>query len=436
MMTGLPCTLKTWETMSDPEVVNYIRQCRAGGFSDAQILAELQKAGASPDSINEAFAEIDRPQVPLEQTEISAPQFGVSEEFGSQAVPAEEAQAPKKPFWKKALLGLAVLGVLGGAGALKLGLFKPKPTGERAEIKAKLDAYQPERWGGHPHLPEFLPEQGPGNAGEDYRLALAEIITKDFNCGDPIDELLFKEAIGHLEAAVAKKESLIVGNVVPFPDSRAAYMTAFGTMMKLSCFGRVFVNRSRRLHKEGDRQGSIEEAKKQVAMAYHLSLEWHAPLHLMSLGMLSEGTLRISAASPGKEYVEYRLRLAFSGKDVLANTLDVVEFKRIRKYAQYPSQLAELEKHLNEPNGRSMYASWALIQVAANWSEKEVDAATADPRRRDFLSKAAAHSHPIVAKLATADLGVLGSIEREYRGVSLTERRKKDEKLKDIWNSF
>jgi len=398
--------------MSNPDIVEYIKNCRKAGFGDEQIRLEIAKTGTSPELIDVSFAEID----------------------GFQAAVPTSAPAPKMALWKKIVAGTIGLGV---PTLIVLVMLSPsRHSGRDGELEKKIAAYKAERWNGNPHLSEFLPKQSPGNAGKDYLSAAKALMTKGYKCGEPIDETLHAEAIAHLETAVLKKDSLIIGNLRPFPKTRNQYVVGIRILKSVSCFTDVFVERSERMANAGDTEGAFAEAKKSIAVGHHLMNEWSTHMQTFGARNIVGGTIRLGLADKMSPPLILQPRLAFVGVDLEANMFDPDVLKMIMKLAPPLADLPGFRGFLEDKQLRHAYAPWVLMHIAMNWSKSEFAESKVNPARRLFLVEAAGHGDSFVAKMAVSHLAILDSYEKELAAMSPSERVAKGEKFKNFWKAF
>jgi len=106
--------------MIGPELIDYIKQCKASGFTDDQIKAELAKAGWSQEDINEAFSSGVAPQ-PLAtekpSAQVTSPETSAPVMSRQPSQPAQEVRPKSKRRFSPGLFfifgGVIVLGVAG-----------------------------------------------------------------------------------------------------------------------------------------------------------------------------------------------------------------------------------------------------------------------------------------------------------------------------------
>ncbi|MFC1679577.1 hypothetical protein ACFL2T_05145 [Elusimicrobiota bacterium] len=400
--------------MVNPSVVEYIKKYRAAGYTDPQIWAEISKTGEPPAAIDAAFAAANDP---VASPAVSAPPSPAP------AIAASAKPARKKSLWLLGIVGLVVVAVV-AVGALWL--LKPSNKSIRAPaVQARIDAYTPDQWNGHPFLSEFLPSKGPGDAAKDYARATGALMRADFKCGSTIDESGHVEAIGHLENAVGRNGGLILGGALPFSTEWQGYIGDAVSLTTLGCFAHVFGLRADRLMQDSDTEGAIREAKKQVAMGAQLMGEWNPRVHLFGVSLVAEGLLRLGKIlGKGGRQQAMEVRIGYALADLLVNSLTPKEIAAIRSIAQDPGRLNELSKYLSGP-GMRVHAPIVLAESALRWSAGETSTATADPARRQFLMAATGHPDPTLATLATCFVAVLENREAELRAVGADGRTEK-----------
>lgn len=377
--------------MADPQAVAYIRKYR-DKFPDKALRAQLRAVGHSDQTIEAAFAEIDRPEEP-----------------------PPEAAPPKKPGRGRPLLiGLAVIAAA-GAGAFYAYTRLTHRDPPAVQLPRDSKDYEPEPFTVPKALPTFLPEQAEGNAGEDYHKAIALLLDAGYKCGQPIDEAHHAEAIGLIEAGIAKKDSAIVGVLKPFSVDRQSILVDRVVFAKLACFSRVFRTRGRRLENSGEFGPAETEYGKGLALGFHMTRDWEVHGAFLGVNVIAASLARLETLYKTTSNEDGLRRVEFAKQELqtlLCRRSDIAQVSRI---AADPTRLELLSRFLEHERGLHIYGPLTLTEAAFRWSDGELKAVRPSVERLKLITEASKSRDPRLAALGKARLKSLQGLHKTLR---------------------
>jgi hypothetical protein len=386
-----------------PELVAYIRRWRPE-FSDAQIRSHLIAQGLAETDINQAFLAAG-PAAPV--------------------APPPAAKKKSLAIWSAAVaIPAAILCAL--FIAHEYGRGQKALTAEQTRIQAELAAYQPPLYQEPASVADYLPQgQVPGNAGLDYFQAISLLTASTLPATDipalfklDADEARYGPAIALLESGVKKKDCRITGALWT-PRSELEVLRGVTALVAFAWLGRVFNHRAAAYLKQGRPGPAEQEARKEIALGYHLMQDWNTVAQCLGVTRATRGALRLGMVfhAQGRGGPQEGLRLGKFILQLAAYSPQPKELEKIMALAADPQKLSSLKDYLDNPLLRRPYCEFVLM-TASSWGPAESALGQPSQARQEFFAYASRHDDPRVAALAKGYAAILSEVQKPVAGVS------------------
>ncbi|MBI5881519.1 MAG: hypothetical protein HZB91_00210 [Elusimicrobia bacterium] len=412
--------------MARPEIIDYIRKLK-GQFPDDEIRRQLLKDGVSFEEVDDAFR-------------IAA----------SMVAPAAEGRprSSKAPlvFLFVAVMTLVLVGILRKASHIG-GSDAPKQDCEvsddqQAQVEEEIKGHSPALHAYPSNVDPFLPAE---LAEGDAAPALLAAVKAALEAGGPamIDGLAVKgyklpegvaaAAMPKLEEGLRFGDNLMTGgSLVPRTYAEAGSMGVVAVILVRLCD--PYLEQAEAFLKEGRLAEAEAQAKKAMALGMLLMKDWSTVSRAMGAALILDGYGVIRRAQEkaidkeaGLDCVVRKMEVAkvtgMLGKELKNFMMQPSETAVIARLAASPKELPGLQKYLDSPTLRQVYAAHVLLGVAEAWSPSEILAGAPDPARQGFLEAAAKHKDPRLAALANGFSAAFNELRGIYAKLPLEDRK-------------
>ncbi|MBI4678934.1 MAG: hypothetical protein HY748_15250 [Elusimicrobia bacterium] len=413
--------------MARREVIEYVQRLK-GQFPDEDIRRQLLNDGVSLDEIDDAFR--------------------IASVMAAPAAPA----APPWPsriaivFFIVVVMTLVLSAVLRKASRIG-GSDSPKQACEmnddqKAAVDADVRRHSPAPYAYPSNVDAFLPSDleegdasGPMLAAVKAALeaggpALVEGLATD---GYRLPPAVAAQARAKLEEGLRFGDNLMTGvSLVPRSYAETGSMAVVPVI--LARLGDPYLDRAEAYYKESKLADAEGEAKKVIALGFLLMKDWSTVSRAMGLAVILDGYAVVRRvqekaieAEAGLDCVVRKMEVAkvtgMLGKELKGFMMQPEETEAIGKLAKAPAELAGLQKYLDSPTLRQVYAGHALLGVIEAWSPEEILSGKPHPNRGKFLDAAAKHKDPRLAALAGGFSQAFNELVSLYAKLSPDERR-------------
>jgi hypothetical protein len=411
--------------MARPEIIDYIRKLK-GKFPDEEIRRQLLKDGVSFEEADDAFRIASVMVEPV-------------------AGPVRSSKGPLV-FVLVAVMTLVLVGILRKASHIG-GSDAPRQACEmnddqQAQVDEEIKSHAPALHAYPSNVDPFLPaELAEGDAAPALRAAVKAAL----EAGGPalIDGLAakgYKLPAGVAAAAGPKLEEglrfgdnlMTGGSLVPGTYAEIGSMGVVAVILVRLCD--PYLEQAESFLKEGRLVEAEDQAKKTLALGMLLMKDWSTVSRAMGAALILDGYGVIRRAQEaaidkeaGLDCVVRKMEVAkvtgMLGKELKNFMMQPEETAAIGRLAVSPKDLPGLQKYLDSPTLRQVYAAHVLLGAAEAWSPSEILAGAPDPARQGFLEAAARHKDARLAALGGGFLAAFSELRGIYAKLSLEDRK-------------